>query len=59
VLSSAILFRSTVRNFRQRKTIEEERNRVAELNAELSAAYLETDTVKHHPLKSGGLSLNV
>ncbi|MFY7998475.1 MAG: ATP-binding protein [Candidatus Kapaibacteriota bacterium] len=47
VLSSAILFRSTVRNFRQRKTIEEERNRVAELNAELSAAYLETDTMNH------------
>ncbi len=45
ILSSTFLFRSAVENFRQRKAVEEERNRVAELNTELSAAYLEADTL--------------
>ncbi len=45
MLSSAFLFRSAVESFRQRKALEEERNMVAELNIELSAAYLEADTL--------------
>ncbi|MBD1210541.1 MAG: HAMP domain-containing histidine kinase [Ignavibacteria bacterium] len=45
ILSSAFLFRSAVESFRQRKALEEERNTVAELNTELSAAYLEADTL--------------
>lgn len=45
ILSSAFLFRSAVESFRQRKALEEERNMVAELNTELSAAYLEAETL--------------
>jgi signal transduction histidine kinase len=45
ILSGSFLFRSAVENFRQRKAVEEERNRVAELNTELSAAYLEAETL--------------
>jgi signal transduction histidine kinase len=45
IISSAFLFRSTVEGFLQRKAVEEERNRVAGLNAELGAAYVETDTM--------------
>jgi signal transduction histidine kinase len=45
LISGGFLFQSTVESFCQRKAVEEERNRVAELNAELGAAYLETDTM--------------
>ncbi|MCU0427127.1 MAG: HAMP domain-containing histidine kinase [Candidatus Kapabacteria bacterium] len=44
-LSGTFLFRSTVEAFRQRKAVEEERNRVAELHEELQTAYVETDAM--------------
>ena len=51
VLSSTILFRNAVKSFCQRKAVEEERNRVAELNEELRAANLEAE-VMNQELKS-------
>ncbi len=45
MISSAILFRRTAEEFCQRKAVEEERNTVATLNAELSAAYEEADAL--------------
>ena len=51
VLSSTILFRNAVKSFRHRKAVEEERNRVAELNEELSAANVEAELMNQE-LKS-------
>ena len=50
VIASGFLFRSAAESFARRKIIEEERNRVAELNAELRTAYLETETMNQELL---------
>jgi signal transduction histidine kinase len=45
VVSSMVLFRSAAREFARRVALEQERNTVALLNAELQSAYQETDAI--------------
>jgi signal transduction histidine kinase len=45
IIWNALLFRRSVEEFLQRKLVEEERNKIAQLNAELAVAYEEADTL--------------
>ena len=65
ILTEAFLFRSTVEAFRQRKAVEEERNRVRELNTELRAAYLEEENLnqelqhRHEVLEEQAIEIEI